>query len=296
MKKISFLLFISLFLLSACTQQSETPPKSNTSLPETQTQDSKPMNISVLPPSQATTEESTTLTQQTSEVSEITEEEVSYFPGHDQVKGFLARPKDGQNLPAIILIHEWWGLNKNMHDLARKFAQQGYVALAVDLYEGKSTKDSDEAKKLATAVRENMDPAFDNLKAAITYLKSSKQVSKDRVASIGWCFGGGWAYQMAKNDMGVKASIMYYGQFSPKDDLHHMKTTILGHFGEKDTSIKVDNVREFQATLKTLSGNHEVYIYPNAGHGFTNPDNPSYDPVAAELAWKRTMEFLKKYL
>jgi carboxymethylenebutenolidase len=95
--------------------------------------------------------------------------------------------------------------------------------------------------------------------------------------------------------MGVKATVMYYGQFG-HDDLSHMKATIIGHFGEKDTNIKVDNVKEFQAALKTQNGNNEVYIYPNAGHGFANPSGANYNEEAADLAWQRTMDFLQKNL
>lgn len=255
---------------------------------------------------QAETEESTTsltiLSPDGEEIStaengkRILSRDVAYWNGNEQVKGYLAMPQDAENLPAVILIHEWWGLNDNMRDMAKQFAGQGYVALAVDLYEGQATTDSAVAQQLAGAVRNNLDAATKNLNAAVEYLKKSPNVDEARLASVGWCFGGGWAYQMAKNDMGVKATVMYYGQFSPEDDLSHMKASIIGHFGEKDTGIKVDNVREFQATLKTLAGNHEVYIYPNAGHGFANPDNPNYNQEAADTAWQRTTEFLQKYL
>jgi carboxymethylenebutenolidase len=92
---------------------------------------------------------------------------------------------------------------------------------------------------------------------------------------------------------------MYYGQFDPHDDFVHMRSTILGHFGEKDASIKVDNVREFQAQLKTASGEHEVYIYPNVGHGFANArggTNMAYSAEAADQAWERTIKFLAETL
>lgn len=88
---------------------------------------------------------------------------------------------------------------------------------------------------------------------------------------------------------------MYYGRFNPSDDLKMMRSQILGHFGEKDTSITIDSVTEFQAKLKTLSGSTSmVYIYPNAGHGFANESGATYDKVAAETAWQRTIDFLAK--
>lgn len=226
--------------------------------------------------------------------ADVMVEEVTYV---GNITGYLARPKADGQYPALILIHEWWGLNDNIREFAREFAKQGYVALAVDLYEGKSAATAEEAGKLAGAVRESLEPAFANLRGAVAYLRQHENVNPDALASVGWCFGGGWSYQMAKNDLGVDASVMYYGQFSPDDDLSHMKATILGHFGETDRSIKADDVRQFQATLKTLSGEHEVFIYPNAGHAFANQDNAAaYVPAAAEQAWERTLKFLGEHV
>lgn len=219
------------------------------------------------------------------------------IPYYGDVKGYLARPDDGGTYPGLVLIHEWWGLNNNIRNLAKDFAQQGYVALAVDLYGGQVAQTPEEAGVLAGAVRENVDEAFSNLNAAVGYLKSLEYVKSDSLASVGWCFGGGWAYEMAKNDLGVEASVMYYGRFSVEDDLSMMRADILGHFGEEDASILIDNVKEFEAKLKTLSGNHAVFIYPNAGHAFANEDNQdAYREDAAKLAWQRTIDFLSREL
>ena len=228
--------------------------------------------------------------------AEIVTEEAVYHQNAKNFSGYLARPADKQKHPGLILIHEWWGLNDNIRENARKFAELGYVALAVDLYEGESATTPDEARKLATGVRNNVEGAFKNLKSAVSFMKGHASVNQDRVASIGWCFGGGWSYQIAKNGLGVRASIIYYGRFNPKDDLSKMRATILGHFGAKDRGIKVDTVEEFQARLKTLSGVHEIYIYENAGHGFANEGASRYNKEAADLAWKRTVTFLEKYL
>ncbi|KPJ83242.1 MAG: hypothetical protein AMS17_17805 [Spirochaetes bacterium DG_61] len=212
------------------------------------------------------------------------------------VKGYLARPDGRGSYPGLILIHEWWGLNDNIREFAQSFAELGYVALAVDLYNGQSANTPDEARNLSTGVRNNLPAAFENLTHAVEYLRNSPDVEGDRLAAVGWCFGGGWSYEMARNDMGVRASVMYYGRFSPDDDFSMMRALILGNFGEEDRSISVDSVREFQATLKTLNGDHEVYIYPNAGHAFANSDSASYNAEAAELAWRRTLSFLEKHL
>ncbi len=227
----------------------------------------------------------------------ITSGDVAYDKSNAKAKGYLAKPADKKARPGLILIHEWWGLNDNIRENARAFAELGYVALAVDLYNGEVATDRDGARRLAGGVRKNTEAAFANLKQAVSYLSGLKgEVDPARIASVGWCFGGGWSYQMAKNDLGVKASVIYYGRFNPKDDLSRMRATILGHFGETDRGIKVDNVREFQAKLKTLKGDHMVFIYPNAGHAFANADSGNYDKAAAETAWRRTMDFFKKHL
>jgi carboxymethylenebutenolidase len=221
--------------------------------------------------------------------------EVTYYQKGEGVKGYLARPDDNQKHPALILIHDWWGLKDSFLQFAENFARLGYVTLAVDLYDGKSAATRDEARALAGGVRQNVPAAFENLKSAVAFLKNRTDVDPARLASIGWCFGGGWSYQIARNNLGVKASIIYYGFFNPKDDLSKMRATILGHFGKNDRAIKVDSVYEFQANLKTLSGGHEIYIYENAGHAFANPGD-RYHQEAAELAWDRTVVFLNKYL
>lgn len=221
-------------------------------------------------------------------------ETVEYLDG---TTGYLARPVGEGPFPALVLIHEWWGLNDNIRDLAFAFAQQGYMALAVDLYEGQVATTPEEAGALAGAVRGDVDTAFTNLESAVSYLKARTDVDPTSLASVGWCFGGGWAYEMAKNDLGIDASVMYYGRFSPDDDLSMMRADILGHFGEDDRSIAVDDVIQFQANLATLDGDHAVFIYPNAGHAFANEDNEeAYNEEAAKTAWTRTLEFLKREL
>lgn len=225
---------------------------------------------------------------------EILTESVAYY---GETEGYLARPEGEGPFPALILIHEWWGLNDNIRDLAEDFAEQGYVALAVDLYNGSSAATPEEAGSLAGNVRSNVEEASRNLAAATEYLAGLEIVDGERLASVGWCFGGQWAYTMAKNDMGVDATVMYYGRFSLEDDLTMMRADILGHFGEEDRSIAVDDVRQFEAKLQTQGGDHSVFIYPNAGHAFANEDNEeAYNEEAAQLAWSRTMEFLAREL
>ena len=216
----------------------------------------------------------------------------------EKVMGYLSKPKSKGPFPGIILIHEWWGLNQDIKNKADEFAKKGYIALAVDLYRGNNTSEPNIARKLAGNVRGNIDEAFKNLKSGLDYLKKINEVDPQKLAAIGWCFGGGWSYQIAKNNLGVKASVIYYGRFNPDDDLSIMRSNIIGHFAENDRGISIDNVKEFQAKLKTHKGYHEIYIYPNTMHGFASRpgENSIYNKNASDKAWKRTISFLDKTL
>lgn len=213
------------------------------------------------------------------------------------LRGYLAVPPGEGPFPALVLIHEWWGLDDNIRARAQAFAREGYIALAVDLYGGESAgTDQSKGRELAGRVSANMERAFDNLQEAVAFLRSDQKVDKNALGSVGWGFGGEWSYQMAINDLGVRATVLYYGRFNADDDLTRMKSTVIGHFGEKDTGILVDTVKEFRMKLKNLSGDHDIYIYPNAVHGFADNDNPAFDPAATDVAWDRTKEFLEKTL
>ena len=122
----------------------------------------------------------------------ITQTVIYHKDDQNQINGYLALPENiDQNIPGIILIHEWWGLNDDIRKKADYFASQGYAALAVDLYNGENTVEPVKARKLAGNVRNNMDEAFTNLKAALEYLKRQPGINSHKIASIGWCFGGG---------------------------------------------------------------------------------------------------------
>lgn len=225
-----------------------------------------------------------------------------YYTENEDVDGYLSVPDDASSSnkkPGIILVHEWWGLNEDIKQMADDYADEGYVALAVDMYGQPPTASSTVAQERSQRVRENMDEAMKNLGAGVDYLENRSDVDNTKLATVGWCFGGGWAYQMAVNDIGVDASVMYYGQFDPQDDFENMRASILGHFGEEDSVVDVSNAREFKAELESVDQSNSVYIYPNVGHSFANyqgGDNLDYDPEAAKTAWNRTLNFLSQQL
>ena len=213
------------------------------------------------------------------------------------VYGHFAFPADMvEPLPAIIVIHEWWGLNDNVRAMADRLAGEGYIVLAVDLFGGKTAKTPEEARQLMLGVVENPDSAEDNLRHAYKFVKETAKAP--RVASLGWCFGGGWSLNTAllfPDDL--DAAVIYYGQVTDDEQkLRPLDVPILGLFGGKDRAITVDSVRRFETALKQLGKTYDIHIYPQAGHAFANPTGQSYDAAAAEDAWRRTLDFLTQYL
>jgi carboxymethylenebutenolidase len=213
------------------------------------------------------------------------------------VHGYLSVPLHAKGwLPGIIVIHEWWGLNDNIRSMADQLAGQGYAALAVDLYGGRSASHPDEAKQLMMGVFKDPNAARDNLRQAYAYLHDKERAS--RIGVIGWCFGGGWSLQTALLFPGqINAAVMYYGQ--PVDDvkaLSTLKMPLMGFFGGQDKGITVQDVQAFQKALKAAGVNAEIHEYPDAGHAFANPSGDRYRPVAAADAWKRTLAFFARYL
>ncbi|HEV7509251.1 MAG TPA: dienelactone hydrolase family protein [Thermoanaerobaculia bacterium] len=227
----------------------------------------------------------------------VSGEEVTYAQVDGKpTRGYLARPKEAKgNLPALVVIHEWWGLNDNIRAMTRRLAGEGYQALAVDLYGGAVADTPDGAMKLMNGVMSNMAPAADNLKQAVTYLKGK---GATRIGVIGWCFGGGWSLQttlLAPAD--VKATVLYYGHLETDPaKLAVLKTPVIGFFGADDKSIPVDGIHAFEAQLKKQGTPVEVHVYDGAGHAFANPSGGSFRPEAAKDAWQRTTAFFAKYL
>ena len=220
---------------------------------------------------------------------------VSYFDAKPAVKGYMALPPGEGPFPALVVIHEWWGLNDNIREEADGFAENGYAALAVDLYEG-TVADSPDA---ARAAMRKVEPesALANLDAAVTYLQSHPFVSRDRVGSIGWCFGGAQSLNLAIHNPNLAAAVIYYGRL--KTDPEILKTIacpILGQFGELDRGIPVARVREFEKGLKKANVSHEIHVYGKADHAFANPTGTRYNAAAAKKAWSRTEKFLEENL
>ena len=217
---------------------------------------------------------------------------VSYKSGDETVSGILYTPAGSGPFPALIVIHEWWGLNDWVKEQAGKLAGQGYVALAVDLYRGKVADNPDTAHQLMRGVPE--DRAVRDLRAAYDFLGSQSNVKKDRIGSIGWCMGGGYSLDAALAEPRLAATVINYGHLATEtSELKKINAPILGLFGGQDQGIPPEDVKKFQKAMEQLGKKVEIKIYPDAGHAFENPNNKSgYRPEDAADAWRLTVEFL----
>ncbi|MEJ2513625.1 MAG: dienelactone hydrolase family protein [Gammaproteobacteria bacterium] len=205
--------------------------------------------------------------------------------------GYLARP-EGEPRAGLIVIHEWWGLNDNIREMARRLAAEGYLALAVDLYGGQVASEPGQARELMSAAMQTPEQAMANLAAAFGWLTSDGGVTN--VGSIGWCFGGGMSLRTALMlPTRLDAAVIYYGRLvTDPAELAPLQMPILGIFGGQDQGIPVESVRAFESALEELGKDAEIVIYPEADHAFANPSGRRYDPDAAADAWRRTLNFL----
>jgi carboxymethylenebutenolidase len=221
---------------------------------------------------------------------------VSYKSGDETVNALLYTPQGKGPFPALVVIHEWWGLNDWVKEEASKLADQGYVVLAIDLYRGKVATTPDEAHEIMRGVPQ--DRATRDLLAATSYLRSQKNVDPKRVGSIGWCMGGGYSLDLALNDPKLKVAVINYGHLATDDaTLKKINASILGIFGGQDRGIPPADVNKFEAQLRALGKTAEIHIFPDAGHAFENPNNKQgYRADDAAQAWKLTVDFLAKYL
>jgi carboxymethylenebutenolidase len=221
---------------------------------------------------------------------------VSYKSGDETVQAQLYTPTGTGPFPAIIVIHEYWGLNDWVKDQASKLADQGYVALAIDLYRGKVATTPDIAHEIMRGVPE--DRAKRDLHAAFEFLQAQPNVRKDRIGAIGWCMGGGYSLDVALQEPTLAADVINYGHLATDADaIRKINAPILGLFGGQDHGITPDDVRKFEATMKQLGKKIDVKIYDDAGHAFENPNNKGgYRADDASDAWHRTILFLTENL
>jgi carboxymethylenebutenolidase len=210
--------------------------------------------------------------------------------------GYLALPTGGGAHPAVIVVHEWWGLNDRTRDDADRFALHGYVALAVDLYRGVSTNSADAAHELMRGLPE--DRALGDLEAAFAWLSARPDVAPSRIGVVGWCMGGGYALALAVDQPKLRAAAVNYGRLvTAPDKIAKVHASFLGNFAGQDRGILPADVLTFKQALMTTDHDVDIKIYDADGHAFMNPDNAKgYDPIAAKDAWARIEAFFTRTL
>jgi carboxymethylenebutenolidase len=212
-----------------------------------------------------------------------------------KAEGFLARPKDEAVHPSVIVIHEIWGLVDDIKDVSSRFACEEFVALAVDLFEGKTVSRLEEARKFRELFTEEKFLA--DLDGAFDYLRSLPYVKPKRIGSTGLCMGGGLSLLFACHNEELAAAVVFYGRNpSPINLAKNIRCPILGNYAEADMAMTESDINLLKQTLPKYGKTFDIKVYPGAPHAFFNNTRESYRPDAAKDAWARTLQFFNKYL
>jgi carboxymethylenebutenolidase len=213
------------------------------------------------------------------------------------VSGYLSAPNGGGKHPAVIVIHENRGLNDHTRDVARRFAAEGFVALAPDLLSRKggtgSMASPDKAREALTALPP--EDAITDLKSGLAYLDEHAKVKAGRLGSVGFCWGGARSFTLATESDRLKAAVVFYGTAPSPEQLAQLRCPVLGIYGETDKGI-TSRVPEVAETIKKAGKSFDYKIYNGAAHAFFNDTGERYNADAAKDAWTRTLAFLRKNL
>jgi carboxymethylenebutenolidase len=225
--------------------------------------------------------------------------EMVTFPSNGgEAQGYLAAPIQGRG-PGVVVIQEWWGLNDQIQDVCDRFAGDGFVALAPDLYRGKATTKEDEAGQLMMAL--NIEQAAKDMAGSVDYLRGHDAVTGDGVGVTGFCMGGGLALWLGTlRPDAVKAVVPYYGLIpwpAAQPDYSKLQAAVQGHYAENDDFVDPESVRKLEEQLKGLGKDVEFYMYPGVGHAFTNHRRPEvFHEEHSQAAWDRTVAFFREKL
>lgn len=226
---------------------------------------------------------------------EIKTEMIAYPSNEHKSPGYLARPDMEGKFPAIVAIQEWWGLEDHIKDVAERFAKQGYITLAPDLYHGKIATEPDEARKLAMAL--DREQAIEEISAAVKYLKGMDSVSPKKIGVVGWCMGGALCLTTSATNTDIGATVVFYGRPLEAKDTANIQAPVLGLYGEADQGIPISLVQDFERELDNNNILNDIHVYPAAPHAFFNDSRPHiYDDNSAKDAWKRTINWFQKHL
>lgn len=222
--------------------------------------------------------------------------EITYVrPDGEEARGYLAMPKEGEKAPAVVLIHEWWGLDEQTRGIADRLSQHGYQVLVPDLYEGEVARIGDTEKASSLMSKLDMDLAVaQHVQGAVNYLR---QKGASRVATLGFCMGGAMAIKSAVNVEGIDASVSFYAVMPNKvADVRRIRIPFQAHCSVIDEFTPREEIDVFEGSLREGGAPYELHRY-EAPHAFMNERRPDkHDPAAAQVAWERTVHFLGRVL
>lgn len=219
------------------------------------------------------------------------------FPSNGHTcQGYLATPPDGGKGPAVVVIQEWWGLVEHIRDVVDRFANEGFVAIAPDLYHGQTTKSPDDAGKMLMEL--DAERAVREIAGAGAYALQQPECTSKKYGVVGFCMGGALAqYAATKDPERVGAAVSFYGGFKQvQPDWEALTAAMLLIYGEQDQGVPPEHGRKLEAKLAKLGKNVELVIYPGADHAFFNDTRPNHKPEAAADAWRRTLELFRRHL
>ncbi len=217
--------------------------------------------------------------------------EIVQYPGPGE--GYLTAPSGKGPFPGVVVIQEWWGLEPHIRSVVDRFAAEGFIALAPDLYHGRVATEPDEARKLAMSLEQ--DVAIEEIQNAINYLTGRIDLEPKEVAVIGFCMGGGLALQMAVKGQKVAIVAPFYGPPLKPEEAAKVKVPVVGSYGAKDRGIPMDAVKAMADEIRAAGQPVDIKFYP-AGHAFFNDTRQSYDPASASDAWQRTLAAFRQAL
>lgn len=222
-------------------------------------------------------------------------ERIRYPAGTGEMQAYMARPKGKEKLPAVIVIHEIFGLNPHIEDVARRLALEGFFVIAPNALSSSGEKTEDLQQAMSRMRELDPEATTRNFVAAVQYLKTHPQTTGS-VGCTGFCWGGGMTNQVAVHSPELKAAVPYYGAVAAGEDVPRIKASMLCHYAGEDARINA-GIPGFEEALKKAGIDYKIYIYEGAQHAFNNDTNPDrYNREAAELAWKRTVAFFKEKL
>jgi carboxymethylenebutenolidase len=217
-------------------------------------------------------------------------QEVAFNPNGKPAEGYLSFPKEA-NAPGVIVLHAWWGLNSFFKGLCDKLASEGFVAFAPDLNDGKVAQTVEEARQIMSEADFERRHAI--VGAALEFLRARPEVRKESFALIGFSMGASWSLALAgERPDAVRKVVIFYG--TEGTDFTRIKAEVLGHFSDADEWEPMDGVLAMESDMRTAGIDPVFYTYPGTGHWFFEEDREEYDLAAAEQAWARTLEFLRR--